>query len=203
MGKILKVGRIGTGEWPCGDACVCAVMLLRYLGVQITVEEFIDFFLPQEPMHRRDGRLTGPDPAEKFAGSPYERDACGCGAGVIVRALNECFAQKGLSCRAEDATGMSTQELLASSVDQGLPAIYWASRHMAPTHPGVSWTDRAGERSFQVPAGAWCFLLIGTDTGELIFNDPDNLQGPYSCSRILAARRHQELGRQAVVIRLS
>ena len=44
MGYILKVPHIErTAEWPSGDECLCAVMLLRYLGIRITMEEFIDF----------------------------------------------------------------------------------------------------------------------------------------------------------------
>ena len=43
MGTILKVPHIEqTDEWPAGDECLCAVMLLRYLGIRITVNEFVD-----------------------------------------------------------------------------------------------------------------------------------------------------------------
>ena len=76
MGTILKVPHIEqTDEWPCGDECLCAVMLLRYLGIRISMDEFIDFFLPQEQMRRKEGQLIGPDPDLKFAGSPYDNGA--------------------------------------------------------------------------------------------------------------------------------
>ena len=63
MGTILKVPHMEqTDEWPSGDECLCAVMLLRYLGIRISVNEFIDFFLPQGQMRRKEGRMIGPDP---------------------------------------------------------------------------------------------------------------------------------------------
>ena len=79
MGTILKVPHMEqTDEWPSGDECLCAVMLLRYLGIRISVNEFIDFFLPQGQMRRKEGRMIGPDPETAFAGSPYEKSAFGC-----------------------------------------------------------------------------------------------------------------------------
>ena len=50
-------------------------MLLRYLGIRITVNEFVDFFLPQGQMRRKEGQLSGCDPDEAFAGSPYEKNS--------------------------------------------------------------------------------------------------------------------------------
>ena len=79
MGTILKVPHIEqTDEWPAGDECLCAVMLLRYLGIRITVNEFVDFFLPQGQMSRKEGQLRGCDPDKEFAGSPYEKNSFGC-----------------------------------------------------------------------------------------------------------------------------
>lgn len=97
MGTILRVPHMEqTDEWPCGDECLSAVMLLRYLGIRISMNEFVDFFLPQGQMRRREGQLTGPDPETVFAGSPYEKNSFGCYPEVMVKALNSCFAQKGL-----------------------------------------------------------------------------------------------------------
>ena len=90
MGTILRVPHMEqTDEWPCGDECLSAVMLLRYLGIRISMNEFVDFFLPQGQMRRREGQLTGPDPETVFAGSPYEKNSFGCYPEVMVKALNK------------------------------------------------------------------------------------------------------------------
>ena len=40
--KLIKVPYIDqTKEWPTGCECVSAVMLLQYLGFDVTVEEFV------------------------------------------------------------------------------------------------------------------------------------------------------------------
>ena len=203
MGYILKVPHIErTAEWPSGDECLCAVMLLRYLVIMITMEEFIDFFLPQCQMRRREGQMTGPDPELKFAGSPYEKNSYGCYQGVLIKALNDCFHQKGLSYRATDATGSSTEELLTEGVSSGIPVIYWASEGMKPTRPGYSWICAEDGRTIQWTNGAQCMLLIGSDTNELVFNDPEKPEGAVHYSRMTSVKRHAELGKRAVVVRL-
>ena len=166
MGTVLKVPHIEqTDEWPAGDECLCAVMLLRYLGIRITVNEFVDFFLPQGQMSRREGKLIGCDPEEKFAGSPYEKNAFGCYPSVLIKAINDCFLQKGVPYRAEDATGKSTDELLTEGIGKGVPVIY-------------------------------------SDVNELVFNDPMLPEGAVHYSRMTAVKRHAELDKRAVMVKL-
>ena len=192
MGTILKVPHIEqTDEWPAGDECLCAVMLLRYLGIRITVNEFVDFFLPQGQMSRKEGQLRGCDPDKEFAGCPYEKNSFGCYPGVLVKAMNDCFLQKGVPYRAEDATGKSTDELLTEGIGKGVPVIYWASEDMKPTHPGYSWVCKTQ-----------CMLLIGSDVNELVFNDPMMPEGAVHYSRMTAVKRHAELDKRAVMVRL-
>ncbi len=199
---ILSVPHIEqTDEWPAGDECLCAVMLLRYLGIRISVNEFIDFFLPQGQMRRKEGQLIGADPETEFAGSPYEKSAFGCYPGAIVKALNDCLAQKGLSIKAEDATGKSTDELLAEGIAKGFPVLYWASEGMKPTHPGISWTCKKDGKTVQWVNGAQCMLLIGSNDNELVFNDPREVEGAVHYSRKTSVKRHAELDKRAVIVK--
>lgn len=204
MGTILKVPHLEqTDEWPSGDECLCAVMLLRYLGIRISVNEFVDFFLPQGQMRRKDGQLRGVDPEVEFAGSPYEKNSFGCYPEVMVKALNSCFLQKGLPYTAENATGKSTDELFAQGISKGVPVLYWASEGMKPTHPGVSWTCKGDGRTVRWTDGAQCMLLIGSDINELVFNDPMMHEGAMHYSRMTAVKRHAELDKRAVIVKLS
>ena len=189
MGTILRVPHMElTDEWPCGDECLSAVMLLRYLGIRISMNEFVDFFLPQGQMRRRDGQLTGPDPEVLFAGSPYDKNSFGCYPEVIVKALNSCFLQKGLPYKAVNATGRSTEELLTEG--------------MKPTHPGVSWTCKDG-KTVRWISGTECMLLIGSEPNELVFNDPEKPEGAARYSRMTAVKRHAELDKRAVIVNLN
>ncbi len=202
MDKILKVPHMKqTDECPSGDECVCAVMLLRYLGIRITVNEFVDFFLPQGQMRRREGSIEGCDPEKVFAGSPYEKNAFGCYQGAIIKALNDCFSQKGLPYKAVDATGLKTDELLEEGIGNGVPVLYWASEGMMPTRPGYSWTCREDGKKVQWISGAQCMLLIGSDGDDLIFSDPVSPQETSRYPRKTAIRRHKELDKRAVIVR--
>lgn len=84
-----------TADWPTGCESVSAVMLLQYLGVEISVDEFIKEYLPCRPFEERDGKLIGADPRREFAGSPYDPDSMGCYAPVIRAALERVLAERG------------------------------------------------------------------------------------------------------------
>ena len=78
-------------RYPTGCESVSAVMLLQYLGIDITVDRFIETYLEKRDFEERDGALFGPDPRKYFCGSPYDEDAFGCYAPVIVNALEKVF----------------------------------------------------------------------------------------------------------------
>ena len=59
------------GKYPTGCESVSTVMLLRFLGFDISVDKFIQNYLDCRNFETRDGRLFGPDPKKYFCGSPY------------------------------------------------------------------------------------------------------------------------------------
>ena len=65
-------------------------MLLQHLGIDITVDEFISY-LPQKAFTIKNGVTIGGNPYYHFIGSPYDADAFGCYAPVIVDTLNSYF----------------------------------------------------------------------------------------------------------------
>ena len=188
-------------NWPKGSSAVCAVMLLRHLGMQIQVDEFIDNFLPQSKIRYRDGILYGPDPDLKFAGSPYDPKSFGCYPGAMVRALNECFAQKGMLYRAEDATGIRTTELLREGIDNDIPVLYWVTEDLQLPRLELSWTIKETDRKVNWYANTMCALLTGYGDETLVFAMPGPTAGVEEVNRKLAVKRHAELGKRTVLVR--
>ena len=47
--------------YPTGCESVSTVMLLRFLGIDITVDEFIEKYLEKKSFEERDGQVYGPD----------------------------------------------------------------------------------------------------------------------------------------------
>ena len=81
-------------NYPTGCESVTTVMLLHYLGYNISVDDFIDNYLVKRDFEVRDGILYGPNPWECFAGSPYDTDSMGCYAPVICKALKPIVSDK-------------------------------------------------------------------------------------------------------------
>lgn len=97
--KLIKVPYIDqTKEWPTGCESVSAVMFLQYLGLDISVQQFVEQYLEKSPLFERDKKLYGPDPRKVFAGDPADESSMGCYAPVIKRALEKVFEQNGRSC---------------------------------------------------------------------------------------------------------
>ena len=90
MCKTLNVEYIDQSvRWPTGCESVSAVMALRFLGLPITVDEFIEKDLACKDLHRENGVLYGPDPNKYFIGDPHTNDdgSYGCYAGAIMDAI--------------------------------------------------------------------------------------------------------------------
>ena len=65
MKKIIEAPYIDQSvKYPTGCESVSAVMLLQYLGIHITVDEFIQDYLDKKEMIEVEGRLYGPNPRE-------------------------------------------------------------------------------------------------------------------------------------------
>ena len=55
-----------SGRYPTGCESVSTVMLLRHLGCNISVDEFIEKYLDCRDFEKRSGQLYGPDPRKYF-----------------------------------------------------------------------------------------------------------------------------------------
>ena len=93
--KIIQVPYIDQSvKYPTGCESVSTVMLLQYLGYDISVDEFIADYLEMKAFEEREGQLFGADPNLYFCGSPYDKDSFGCYAPVICKALEKAVGDK-------------------------------------------------------------------------------------------------------------
>ena len=200
MKKIIRVPYIDqTKDYPTGCERVSAVMLLHYMGMFLSVDEFIENYLEKEPMQKREGRLYGPNPFQCFAGSPYDSDSFGCYAPVIADALNRVFANFKMEKRAKDISGMPVEKMLARYIDRDIPVIFWASIDLKETVFGPDWLLADGT-VFSWISNEHCMLLVGYDEDMYYFNDPWHNHGCIGYPRDLTERRHDEQRGMAVVV---
>ena len=200
--KIIQAPYISQKDrWPTGCESVSAVMLLRYLGVDMPVDDFIRDYLPLGDFETRNGQLWGPDPRRVFCGSPYDEDGMGCYAPVIREALEKALADRGMAFQAVDETGTDMDTLLREYIDQDMPVVFWACIDMRPPIQGPSWRLLDSGETFEWTSSEHCMLLVGYDDEGYWFNDPHGNNGLIRYPKELTEQRHLAQHAMAVGIR--
>lgn len=189
MRKIIEVPYIDQSvSYPTGCESVSATMLLQYLGYEITVDEFIQNYVPCVPMQERDGQMYGPDPRKAFCGSPYDKDSFGCYAPVIREALQKAVGDQ---YTVVDETGTSMQELIRRYIDRDMPVVFWACIDMKKEIIGPQWKLLDSGALFTWRSNEHCMLLVGYDEEGYYFNDPHENHGLIRYPKTLVEERHR------------
>lgn len=176
-----------SGKYPTGCESVTAVMLLRYLGYDITVDRFIQEYLKCREMENREDGLYGPDPNEFFCGSPYDENSFGCYAPVLLEALT-CAAGDSFTFINETETAID--ELCSKYIDRGMPVVFWACINMQKEIPGPEWKLLDSGKCFEWISNEHCMLLVGYDEKGYWFNDPYDHNGVIFYEKELTIKRH-------------
>ena len=194
--KILKVPYIDQSVlYPTGCESVSAVMLLRYLGIEMAVDTFIERYLPCTPMEERNGELYGPNPNVSFCGSPYDENSFGCYAPVLKKALEKAAEGRYYFV---DETGTPMDELLTKYIDRDMPVVFWACINMRQEIIGPRWKLLDTGEAFTWVSNEHCMLLVGYDAEGYYFNDPYDNNGIMRYPRELTEKRHPAQHQMAV-----
>lgn len=201
--KLLNVPFIDQRQkYPTGCESVATVMTMQYWGMSISVESFIDNYLPQgrAPFSDETNQRFGDDPRKVFLGSPYSKYGWGCYAPVIVTAANKCIDRKKLEVN--NITGTSLDTLCRTYIDKDIPVIVWATTDMQTLKPwkeSHTWTILGTSEQFTWKSPMHCLVLVGYDDSSYYFNDSQRGKDfRYSKSAVQTA--YGALGMQAVVI---
>lgn len=187
------------GSFPNGCESVSATMLLRYYGFDITPDEFIDSYLPCEPVRISWGTRYGPNPKLVYAGDPRsDSDGYGCFAPVIVKAMNSYLSGKGYY--AKNVTGTSLSTLASTYIDSGNPVLVWGTVGMKEIDRIIQWQSDDRTESFLYPANEHCMVFSGYDSENYWFSDPYDSNGTVAYPISDSVMAYNQLGTQAVVI---
>ncbi len=189
-------------KYPTGCESVTAVMALQYAGVEITVEEFIDQYLPQgeAPHYDEFGNYIGADPWEEFLGSPYSEEGWGCYAPVIAGAIEQVLSDREVSgLEVKELRGKDLSTLCEEYVENGVPVMVWATIDMEEPVESTEYILEDTGEEFTWIYPLHCLLLTGADEDFYYFNDP--LAGkdvPYPKDQVETAYRG--VGAQAIAL---
>lgn len=183
-------------NFPTGCESVSAVMVLKYLGYDITVDSFVDDYLPKSnEFYNADGKRYGPSPYEYFIGNPRSSSSYGCMAPVIEKALSGYL---GGSNKIKNTTGTSLAQLCRDYIDNDIPVMVWASIAMIEVVPTSSWYLSDGTL-FTWPGNEHCLVLTGYDDSYYYFND--SYKGAaLKYARARVEDRYAKLGKQSLVV---
>ena len=187
--KIIQVPYIDQSvKYPTGCESVSTVMLLQYLGYDISVDKFIADYLEMKAFEEREGQLFGADPNLYFCGSPYDKDSFGCYAPVICKALEKAIGDK---YETRNETNTSVDELIRKYIDADMPVIFWACINMREPIVGPEWKLFDSEEVFTWISNEHCMLLVGYDEEGYYFNDPHENRGLIRYEKELVENRHK------------
>ena len=183
-------------DFPTGCESVSTVMVLKFLGLDVTVDEFVDNYLDKSyAFYYKNGNLMGPDPTKHFVGNPRQETSFGCMAPVIKNALDKFLEEP--YCAVE-TTGKTLEELSLEYINKGVPVITWITSQMVELQYIRSWYLADGSL-FNWPTNEHCAVFIGYDDTFYYFADPY-----YECVlkfyKNYAETRFESMGLQSIVI---
>lgn len=185
--KIIQAPFISQlGKYPTGCESVTTVMALNHIGIDISVDKFIDSYLTK----------TGVpfDPNISFGGNPRYTSGYGCYAPVIKKALDKALS--GQKYTAKQLYGVSLKNLCSNYIDKGIPVILWATMNT----PYISSTWTYNGKTINWIAPEHCLLLVGYDSSHYIFNDPLTYQPQTYYSKSSVEVAYKGLNYQAIVL---
>ena len=174
--------------YPSGCESVSAVMALQYAKNNITVDDFIDYYLEKAPRNNF-------HPNVAFGGDPRQDDY-GCYAPVIKKALDAIL--KHTLYEAKELHNVPLTTLCSEYIDNDIPVILWATS-------GMRQWRYTGPLYYNGTAYNWiapehCLVLIGYDDYNYIFNDPQSYSGQTYFSKQAVEEAYAGLLKQAIVI---
>jgi len=163
-------------------------MAMNSLGLNITVNSFIDNHLPM-------GSADSFDPNICFGGNPRNNSGMGCYSPVIEKSCLD--ATQGFGIGVKRTSGVSLGELCENYIDNDIPVILWATQNMTKAYNGKKISFEG--KTIQWIAPEHCLLLVGYDENNYIFNDPLKNKNT-AHSRNSVENAYYALGAQAVVL---
>lgn len=176
---------------------ISATAVLQYYGVNMTLDRFIDDYLPKAnyPDLGTSGELEGASPWEYFIGDPRDGGGFGCYNTCIASAINKIA--DGLAIPLD---GYSIEDLCTQYIDKGQPVIFWATIGMQ--QPYVSefhWYLPDGKMYYFVNPEHAC-VLIGYDDNYYYFSDSESYMEVAGYPKWQVQAAYEGLFKQAVVI---
>jgi len=181
-------------DYPNGCEAVSATMFLNYYGINLSVSDFINNYLPMQKVYEKNGIRYGPNPANYYAGNPTDTyRGWGVFAPVIEKSLQE--ALKNTKYLVNNRVGTNLNYLVTD-----LPAIIWVGIDYKEVTDTYMWFNEMETEVYTYPKNAHVVLLVGYDHDYFYLNDPLYPEKVQKVERNILERSYNSMGRQALVV---
>lgn len=165
-------------DYPNGCEAASAVMLLNWAGIDISLSDFIDNFLPRSNVYDENGYRYGPDPSAYYAGNPADLSR---GWGVFEPAILNTMAN--ITTKKYEESDENAAYILSSSNTDGKitldalsrinqPAMIWVTQDYSKATDVYEWFSYDRKRTYTYPKNAHVVVLTGSDAENYYINDP-------------------------------
>ncbi len=179
-------------ELPTGCEITSLTMVLNFLGYDVDKCTMADEYLIRADAYTATF-------GEAFIGSPYDANAWGCYAPVIVETAENFLRDMGSSLHVYNLTGSILEEVLWE-VAEGRPVIIWASIDMTDDiEERYYWTTDDGKDAVFL-INEHCLVLCGYDLAQSTVTVCDPLVGLTEYDLTIFEDRFNRMYNQAVVL---
>ena len=186
-------------DYPNGCEAASAVMLLRRMGVDITLDQFVRRYLPTAPVYYRNDVMYGPDPNLFYAGDPSsDSHGWGCFEPVIRGAVCQLLRDLTGKPQLEANLFFAGKNMTLRALSEHLPALIWITSGYDVTQDYYEWHSYDGKKTYRYPRGSHTVLLTTCDKDYYYFSDPLTGQSNVKVSREQLADSFDSAGRKFV-----
>lgn len=158
-------------DYPNGCEAVSAVMLLQYLGIDVSVSDFVDNYLQKDRIYIDDDTRYGPDPSQFYAGDP-----AGIGWGIfepgLIKSISLCLSKELGEDTSFSISGSEGKMPLEFYVAGGSPVVIWATTNYKPADKIYEWKSYDGKYTYTYPEYSHAVVVTGMDENYYYVNDP-------------------------------
>lgn len=160
-------------DYPAGCETVAAVMNLNFFGMDITVDDFIDFYLPlgTAPYWEND-RWYSSSPEDCFLGDPESDKGWGIWAKGMLPAIENYLQDINSNYGAKVTYSETINSLCEKYVANDVPVMVWVTAYMEEPYANITAQIIGSNETFTWISPNHCMLLVGYDKDGYYFNDP-------------------------------
>lgn len=190
-------------DYPNGCEVASATMLLNYAGINITMKEYIDTYLPKEDVYEKNGLRYGPDPSISYAGEPSD-SARGWGTflPVIKESLYSIFIDKLPNNKSGKVYTSDDKLPLEEYVQSGSPVLVWTTTDYSEAKEIYEWFSYDKSRTYTYPKNAHVVVIVGMDKNYYYINDPLKDEKTIKVLKKKFNKSYDSMGRQALYIEI-